>query len=105
MSRTRQKQIVIRMTETEFARVKKQIAASGLKQQEYLIRAILNKPIINTEGMKELIPQLKKLGTNLNQMTRLANAGFPIDTGELASMREELSKQWLLLKQYTQKRN
>lgn len=101
MSRTNTKQIVIRMTEENFERIKNKVAASGLKQQDYLLRAILNKPIVNTDGLREFSAQLKSIGNNLNQLTRLANMGFPIDRRELAAIREELNNLWLSLKQFT----
>jgi hypothetical protein len=105
MSRTNTKQIVIRMTDANFERIKKKVAASGLTQQDFLLRAILNKPIINTEGLREFSTQLKGIGNNLNQLTRLVNAGFPISNSELAAIREELNKQWQLLKQFIPKQN
>lgn len=101
MSRTNSKQIVIRMTEENFERIKKKVAASGLKQQDYLLRAILSKPIINTNGLKEFSAQLKSIGNNLNQLTRFANMGFPISNTELAEIRRELNNLWLSLKQFT----
>lgn len=105
MSRRRIRQIVIRLTDEEFARIKKKVAASGMRQQEYLLRAILNQRIVSTDGLKELVPQLKRIGVNLNQLTRLANAGFPIEAEALQSIRLELNEQWRLLKQYTQKQS
>lgn len=101
MSRTNTKQMVIRMSDDQHERIKKKVAASGLKQQDYLLRAILNKPIINTDGLREFSAQLKNIGNNLNQLTRLANMGFPIDQRELAAIREELNNLWLSLKQFT----
>ena len=101
MSRKNTKQIVIRMTEENFERIKKKVAASGLSQQDFLLRAILNKPIINTDGLKEFSAQLKSIGNNLNQLTRLANMGFHIDRRELSAIREELNNLWLSLKQFT----
>ena len=101
MSRKNTKQIIIRMTEENFERIKKKVAASGLSQQDFLLRAILNKPIINTDGLKEFSAQLKSIGNNLNQLTRLANMGFHIDRRELSAIREELNNLWLSLKQFT----
>lgn len=105
MSRTNNKQIVIRMTDDNFSRIKKKVAASGMKQQDFLLRAILNKPIVNTDGLRDFVPQLKSIGNNLNQLTHLANAGYPIYISELTVVRKELHELWLLLKQYTPKQN
>ena len=103
MNRSRPKQIVIRMTEEEFAKVKAQVEKSGLKQQDYLIRAITNKPITNTDGLKELVPELKRVGNNLNQLSRKANAGYVIGVEQLEQAQKELSEVWQSLKQFIQK--
>ena len=99
MNRTRQQQVVVRMTNDEFTRMKQLVAASGLNQQSYLLRAILNKRIVNTDGVKQILPQLKGIGTNLNQLTRLAHTGSPVPAGEVAAMGKELEKLWQSLRQ------
>lgn len=103
MNRTRPKQIVIRLTEEEFAKVKAQVEKSGLKQQDYLIRAITNKPISNTDGLKELVPEIKRVGNNLNQLSRKANEGYVIGVEQLEQAQKELSEVWQSLKQFIQK--
>lgn len=103
MNRTRPKQIVIRLTEEEFAKVKAQVEKSGLKQQDYLIRAITNKPITNTDGLKELVPEIKRVGNNLNQLSRKANEGYVIGVEQLEQAKKELSEVWQSLKQFIQK--
>lgn len=102
-NRTRPKQIVIRLTEEEFAKVKAQVEKSGLKQQDYLIRAITNKPITNTDGLKELVPEIKRVGNNLNQLSRKANEGYVIGVEQLEQAQKELSEVWQSLKQFIQK--
>lgn len=103
MNRTRPKQIAIRLTEEEFAKVKAQVEKSGLKQQDYLIRAITNKPITNTDGLKELVPEIKRVGNNLNQLSRKANEGYVIGVEQLEQAQKELSEVWQSLKQFIQK--
>ena len=99
MNRTRQQQVIIRMTNDEFTRMKQLVAASGMSQQAYLLRAILNKPIVNTDGVMQILPQLKGIGNNLNQLTRLAHTGYPVPAGEVAAMGKELEKLWQSLRQ------
>lgn len=103
MNRKRTKQIVIRMTEEEFSKVKIQVEKSGMKQQEYLIKAITEKPIINTDGIKELVPELKRVGNNLNQLSRNANEGYIVGSSEIAEMQKELGEVWQLLRLLIQK--
>ena len=104
MNRSRPKQIVIRLSEEEFARVKKKVKKSGLKQQEYLIQSIFNTKIVNTDGLKEILPELKRQGVNLNQLVKKLNETGYIDyKKELPEIEKELKQVWQSLKQYLQK--
>ncbi|GAB2452571.1 hypothetical protein GCM10011375_39610 [Hymenobacter qilianensis] len=63
-----------RVTTAEVKAIEKKAAKAGLSFSEYCRRAALDKPIV------ELIPpdlrrQISTAGNNLNQLTRLANAG------------------------------
>lgn len=101
MNRTRPKQIVIRMSEEEYAALKLQIEKAGMSQQDYLIRAALGARITNTDGIKELLPQLGKVGGNLNQIARKLNErGFVDYKGELSAALKGCDEVWQLLKQY-----
>jgi hypothetical protein len=91
------------MNEDEFLQVKNQVKKSGMKQQDYLIKAITNKPITNTDGIKVLIPELKRVGNNLNQLSRKANEGIITQKGEVSQMQEELNEIWQLLRLLIQK--
>ncbi len=103
MNRTRPKQIVIRMNEKEFAIVKNKVEKSGMKQQEYLIKTITNKKITNTDGLKELTPELKRIGVNLNQIAKTCNQGNQASYEEIKKIGEELNEVWQLLRQLAQK--
>lgn len=103
MNRTRPKQIVIRLSEEEFAQVKAQVEKSGLKQQDYLIRAITEKTIYNTDGLKDLVPEIKRVGNNLNQLSRKANEGRVVGVEQLEQTQKELSEVWQSLRQFIQK--
>lgn len=98
MNRKRPKQIVIRLSEDEFIRVKNQVEKSELRQNEYLIRAILNKKITVVEGFEELKIELKRIGNNLNQLTRMAHEGRVNCADELSQINKELEEVWQLLK-------
>lgn len=92
------------MSEEEAEKFQRQVEKSGVSQQEYLLRCALNKPITNTDGIKELIPELKRQGTNLNQLTKKLNErGFIDYKQELPQLEKELKEIWQQLKQYLQK--
>ena len=75
MNRTRPKQIVIRVSEEELAQIKKKVEQSGKSQQQYIIEALTQKQVINTDGIKEIYPELKRQGNNLNQIAAFFNSG------------------------------
>jgi len=104
MNRKRPKQLVIRMTEEELEAVKKKIDKSGLKQQEYLIKAITGKPVMNTDGLKAITPELKRIGVNLNQIAKTCNQGNQATFDEIHRIGEEMNEVWRLLRQLAQGR-
>lgn len=104
MKRARPKQIVIRLTEQDFETVKKKVAKSGMSQQEYLTRAITQKEVVSTDGIKEILPELKRIGNNLNQIARSCNEGNQATHSEVVQMGKEMNDVWRLLRQLAQGR-
>lgn len=102
MNRKRPRQITIRMNDEEFDKIKKKVAKSGSTQQQYLIDAITNKKIVNTDGLKELTPEIKRIGVNLNQIAKTCNQGNQATYEEIQRIGEELNSVWRLLKQLAQ---
>ncbi len=102
MNRTRPKQIVIRLTEKEKEQLQAKVKKSGLKQQDYLIKCILGKKVLNTDGLKEVTPELKRIGVNLNQIAKTCNQGNQATYKEIQEIGKELNGVWQLLKQLVQ---
>lgn len=75
-----------------------------MSQQDYLTRAITQKEIISTDGVKELVPELKRIGNNLNQIARRCNEGNQATHGEVEQIGKELNEVWRLLRQLAQGR-
>ena len=100
--RKRQKQIVIRATEKEFDQIKAKVKKSRLTQNKYLLKSALDKEITVVEGIKELIIETKRIGVNLNQLTKLANQGKVDCSSELEGINKELIQTWQLLRQLIQ---
>lgn len=103
MNRTRPKQIVIRVSEEELAQIKEKVEQSGKSQQQYIIEALTQSNIVNTDGIKELIPELKRVGNNLNQIAKALNGTAYYPYNLITQNQKELEKIWQLLKQYLQK--
>jgi len=104
MNRTRPKQIVIRASEKEYEKIKSKVAKSQLTQNEYLLKSALDKEIVVIEGIRELTIELKRVGNNLNQLTKAVHEGKVNCSRELKEINEELKEVWQLLRQLTQKR-
>lgn len=104
MNKSRPKQLSFRVSEEEYKQLQKKIAESGKNQQEYILSCVLQKEIVNTDGIREIVPEMKRQGANLNQLVKKLNERGYIDyKKELPSTLEEVRAVWQLLKQYLQK--
>lgn len=98
-NRKRNIQIKFRCTEEEAAAFQQKLSSSGMSSQEYLLKSALNQEIkvIDMEQIKELTNELKREGTNLNQIARNLNEGG--SAYGLDETRKELEKTWQSLRQ------
>ena len=70
-----------------------------------ILSCVLEKQIVNTDGIKELIPELKRIGNNLNQIAKRCNEGGMLPSeAEVRKHGEELNKVWQSLRRYLQRR-
>ena len=82
-NRTRPVQVKIRMTDKEYAAFNKQLKATGMTAQDFILHAIKNAPIIDADSkelildvhkaIKDIQLQAKGMGINVNQMAKVAN--------------------------------
>jgi len=93
-NRERSKQLNIRLTETEIELLQKKIKKSKLSQSEYIRKSILEKNIIVIDEIKGLMVELKRVGNNLNQVTRMINTGEVKDSKELVQIKNNLEIVW-----------
>ena len=73
--RKRNKSIPIRVTEEELKQINKKAAKARLSRTDYLINCALGKEITLIEDIKPLLTEMRRIGNNLNQQTKLANMG------------------------------
>ena len=101
MGRIRENQMSFRLTDEERIEFEKLVEMSGLTKTEYLRKCALNKEIINLEPIKELVPEMKRQGVNLNQIAKRLNSNGYVDYGnELKNTLEGVKETWRLLRQY-----
>ena len=60
-NKSRPKQLSFRVNEEEYQKLQERVQESGKNQQEYILSCVLDKKIVNTDGIKELIPELKQV--------------------------------------------
>ncbi len=100
--RKKNKQINFRVTEKEYNRLQKLCAKSNLPISTFLIKSALNKKIIVVNDLDKVIYELRKIGNNLNQITKLYNQRY-IDFHDFKELREEFHNTWQLLNSLIQK--
>ena len=104
MNKTRPKQLSFRVNEEEYQKLQERVQESGKNQQEYILSCVLDKKIVNTDGIKELIPELKRIGNNLNQIAKRCNEGGVLPSeAEVREQGEELKQVWQILRRYLQR--
>lgn len=84
--------------ERDYNTIMEKILASGLTHQQYLLSAALDQTITNTDGLKALIPEIKRIGNNINQISKRANENRSITEFEIEEVKKELNSIWQLLK-------
>ena len=98
-NRKRPYQYIVRLSEPETWLLYDKVSQAATSQQEYIRRCILDAQIINTDGFKKVLPELKRIGNNLNQIARSCNQGNQAVVEEVAAIRKELDSTCALLKQ------
>ena len=98
MARKRKYSLGIWLNEKELTQLKSKISKTNFKQSEYIRRSLLDKKITVVPGIRDLIIELKRIGTNLNQLTRSVNEGTLTVLGDnLKDIKEDLKTVWAKL--------
>ena len=71
---------------------------AGISQQKFLLKAALEKEIICIKEFQALMFQIKKIGTNINQISKHSNETWSITDPEIKEVKEGLNQIWQLLK-------
>ena len=87
--KNKNKHFNFRVNEEEYNKIKSKIGKSKLSTSEYLLKTAMEKEIIVVSGLEEVIIQLRKIGNNINQLTKLSNQGR-ITNVNLEDVKEEM---------------
>ena len=81
-----------RVSEEEKTKIDKKIEKSKLKKSDFLRKAVLEKEITVIEDFKEFFIEIKKQGTNINQIARALNNGSSAELGKFEEFTAEYKK-------------
>ena len=93
----------IRIEKTNLDKIRENAQKANMTTTAYLInRALKDDNIIILEDLKPVCHELRKIGTNLNQLTMLAHQGR-ISYVNLTELSEEVKSLWQLLNLLTER--
>lgn len=98
------KDIHIRISEENYRRLKRKSKELAITQTEFIERFISNGQITVISDLVEMQRQLRYIGNNLNQLTKLCHEGR-IKCLNLIDMKKEVGNIWQLLNLLTQSQN
>lgn len=93
----------IRIERSDLDKIRENAQKANMTTTAYLInRALRDDRIIILEDLKPVCHELRKIGTNLNQLTILAHRG-QINCVNLSALSEEVKKLWQPLNLLTER--
>ena len=98
------KDIHIRITEENYKRLKSKSKQLNITQTEFIERFINNGEIVIINDLVEIQRQLRYIGNNLNQLTKLCHEGR-IECLNLLDVKKEVGEIWQLLNLLIQSRH
>lgn len=99
---TKNKKINIRLTEKEKSLIETKAKKCNMTITKYIINSCLKNKIIVINGLDKIDTELRKIGNNINQLTKLSHEGI-INVVDLKEIRMEVNNIWQLLRQLVQK--
>lgn len=92
----------LRMTEDEHKKIQDKAFESHKSLNDYIKTSALGKDIIIVEGLKDLTLEIKRIGININQISKKLNQDNNLTEKEKEILLNEGKKIWQLLKQFTE---
>ena len=96
------KKINIRLTEKEKNIIELKAKKLNMTITKFIVSSCLKDKIVIVNGLDKVDSELRRIGNNINQLTRLANEKI-ITVINLKELRMEVNNIWRLLKQLVQK--
>ena len=96
------KKINIRLTEKEKSIIEIKAKKFNMTITKFIVSSCLKDKIVIVKGLDRVDSELRRIGNNINQLTRLANEKI-ITVIDLKELRMEVNNIWQLLKRLVQK--
>ncbi len=90
MARTKDKRVTLRLTQSEKEELESRAAEARMNMSQYLLALSEQKKIIVADGLPELCRQIIKIGTNVNQITMIANRNKTVSEKQLDLVNQNL---------------
>ncbi len=88
--RKRNRVVPVRFSDHELSVIDANAKKAHMSRTEYLVSAGMDKPIVILDGLNPMLAELRRIGNNVNQLTRKANSGEIYVVG-LTEINEQLS--------------
>jgi len=95
MTRKRNYPVTVWLDEKELMLLKDKISKTYFYRSDYIRKCSLDKNITVVPGIRDLIIEFKRIGSNLDQITRSVNCGTLTVLGDnLKDIKEDLKTVW-----------
>ena len=94
--------INIRLTKQEKELIERKANKCKMTITRFILTSCMKDKIVIIDGLDKIDAELRRVGNNINQLTRLANERI-IQEVNLKEVRQEVNQIWQLLKQLIQK--
>lgn len=92
MPRIKTERIELRLTPVQKEKLIELSKQSRMNMTEYIIAVSEQKKIIIADGMPELLKQIIKIGTNVNQIAMVANSNKSVSSKQIDIVNDNLLK-------------
>lgn len=106
MTENRTKRINLVMSESEYQTIRSKMAEYGIDNLSgYMRKAALDGCVIKieTKVLDQVVANMKRIGNNVNQLTKRANYGMTIDADEIRSLKLSVDEVWKTLRELIMK--
>ena len=73
--RKRNKVVPVRFSDHELSVIDANAKRANMSRTEFLVSAGMDKPIVIIDDLKPMLAELRRIGNNVNQLTRKTNSG------------------------------